>query len=52
MSLSKNTKQQKIESALRKPARKAPGTRVGSLEDWREGSIKSGRRGNTLRDGR
>jgi hypothetical protein len=52
MSVSKNTKQQKVEIAFRKPARKAPGTRVGALEDWRAGSIKSGRCGNTLRDGR
>jgi len=52
MSRSKNTKQPRMESASRKPARKAPGTRIGSLEDWRGGSIKSGRRGNALRDGR
>ena len=34
--------------------RKAPGTRVGTLLDWREGSIKSGnqRHGYTIRDGR
>jgi len=34
--------------------RKAPGTRLGTLLDWREGSIKSGnqRHGHTIRDGR
>jgi hypothetical protein len=35
-------------------ARKAPGTRIGTLFDWREGSIKSvtQRHGHTIRDGR
>jgi len=34
--------------------RKAPGTRLGTLLDWREGSIKPGnqRHGHTIRDGR
>lgn len=36
--------------------RKAPGTRLGTLQDWRGGSGKSGelsgRHGHTLRDGR
>jgi hypothetical protein len=34
--------------------RKAPGTRIGTLYDWREGSIKSvnQRHGQTIRDGR
>jgi hypothetical protein len=34
--------------------RKAPGTRIGTLFDWREGSTKSvsGRHGHTIRDGR
>ena len=35
--------------------RKAPGTRLGTLEDWREGSGKSGeasRHGHAIRDGR
>ena len=36
--------------------RKAPGTRIGVLIDWREGSTKSGRvsgrYGHALRDGR
>lgn len=39
-----------------KSARKAPGTRIGILNDWREGSAKSGklsgRYGRALRDGR
>lgn len=35
--------------------RKAPGTRLGTLQDWREGSGKSevpGRHGHSIRDGR
>jgi hypothetical protein len=36
--------------------RKAPGTRLGTLADWREGSHRpgkiSGRHGRALRDGR
>jgi len=35
--------------------RKAPGTRLGTLQDWREGSGKSGvsgRHGAAIRDGR
>ncbi len=34
--------------------RKAPGTRIGTLIDWREGSVKSvsQRHGHTIRDGR
>ena len=39
-----------------KSVRKAPGTRLGTLEDWREGSTKSGkpkgRHGQSIRDGR
>ena len=34
---------------------KAPGMRVGTIEDWREGSQKSGKNsglGKTIRDGR
>lgn len=42
--------------ASRKSEPKKLGTRGGTLEDWRQGSGKSGkqsgRRGNTLRDGR
>jgi hypothetical protein len=55
-----NMKQQGMSSTkalatTRKPGPKAPGTRAGTLQDWREGSVKSGRvhgRLNTLRDGR
>jgi hypothetical protein len=43
-------------SSFCKSGRKAPGTRLGGLPDWREGSTKSGRiagrHGYTLRDGR
>lgn len=43
-------------AALTKSVRKAPGTRLGMLQDWREGSNKSGRTsvgiGKTIRDGR
>jgi len=38
-----------------KPVRKAPGTRVGTIQDWRaaDGSGKSsGRHGQVIRDGR
>lgn len=44
------------QSSLRTSGRKAPGTRVGVLFDWREGSNTSGRLadryGRSLRDGR
>jgi hypothetical protein len=37
----------------RRQVRKAPGTRAGTLQDWREGSNKiSPKRRNALRDGR
>ena len=40
----------------RQSARKAPGTRLGIWEDWREGSTRSrkpsGRHGHVIRDGR
>lgn len=43
-------------AVLKKSRRKAPGTRLGMLQDWREGSTKSGktalRIGKTIRDGR
>jgi hypothetical protein len=66
MSVSNNMKQQEmgkdsteartpLASAFRKSGSKAPGTRAGTLEDWREGSKKSGNpsgSGKTLRDGR
>jgi hypothetical protein len=44
------------ESSFRKPLRKAPGTRMGTIEDWRgenSNSTKtSGRHGQSIRDGR
>jgi hypothetical protein len=45
-----------VAAASRNSARKAPGTRVGTIEDWRAGDTKeagekSGR-GKSLRDGR
>ena len=43
-------------TGFQRPARKAPGTRLGMLQDWREGSNKSGKGsagiGKALRDGR
>ena len=43
-------------SAFRKSGRKAPGTRMGTWEDWREASSRSGkvsgRHGHVIRDGR
>jgi hypothetical protein len=34
--------------------RKAPGTRIGTLFEWRDGSVKTAnqRHGHTIRDGR
>lgn len=54
---SNETKQTAMtQNSTSKPAsgRKAPGTRIGTLLDWREGSIKSvnQRHGQTIRDGR
>jgi hypothetical protein len=47
---------ERLAAALPKSGRKAPGTRAGTLRDWREGSTKSGKAsvgiGKTLRDGR
>jgi hypothetical protein len=43
------------EMAFPKPRRKAPGTRVGMLQDWRQGSTSGKaprRKANALRDGR
>jgi len=53
MSVKKNatTKQETKTNTFRK----APGTRLGTLQDWREGSRKSeisGRHGHAIRDGR
>jgi hypothetical protein len=43
-------------SSLRRSSRKAPGTRLGIWEDWRQGSSTcgklSGRHGHVIRDGR
>lgn len=56
--MQKNSKsaQGRLTAAHPKSGRKAPGTRMGMLQDWREGSIKSGKTsvgiGKTLRDGR
>lgn len=48
--------QTRLNAASPKSGRKAPGTRLGMLQDWREGSNKSGRTsvgiGKALRDGR
>jgi hypothetical protein len=44
------------ESSFRRSTRKTPGTRVGTLEDWRSadknGGKISGRHGCAIRDGR
>lgn len=53
-----NMKQQRknsLATAFRKSGRKAPGTRVGTVEDWRgdnPSAKSSGGSGKTLRDGR
>lgn len=52
----KNLATKQTPNSFRKPHRKAPGTRIGILMDWREGSNRSGkmsgRYGRALRDGR
>jgi hypothetical protein len=43
------------ENSFRKPIRKAPGTRMGTVQDWRGMSNSqktSGRHGQSIRDGR
>lgn len=44
------------ESSVRKAVRKAPGTRVGTIQDWRGANNNSGkssaRHGQSIRDGR
>jgi len=44
------------ENSFRKPTRKAPGTRMGTIEDWRGQNNNSGktfgRHGQSIRDGR
>jgi len=56
MRINKQVKNSSSVSASRKAARKAPGTRMGTLEDWRGASGNSGKspneRRNALRDGR
>ena len=42
-------------NSFRKPTRKAPGTRVGTLQDWRGAGNSGktlGRHGQSIRDGR
>ena len=56
MPTSKNTNAKPNQAnTFRKPIRKAPGTRVGTLQDWR-GAGNSGktsdRHGQSIRDGR
>ncbi len=51
-----STKTRRPAHAARTSNRKAPGTRVGTLDDWREGGAKgrseaSSARRNRLRDG-
>jgi hypothetical protein len=53
MSVKKNTTVKRETKAT--SFRKAPGTRLGTLQDWREGSGKSGvsgRHGHAIRAGR
>jgi hypothetical protein len=52
MSVKKNTTKREMKMSS---FRKAPGTRLGTLQDWREGCGKSGvsgRHGAAIRDGR
>jgi hypothetical protein len=48
--------QGRLTATFPKSGRKAPGTRMGMLQDWREGSSKSGKTsvgiGKAVRDGR
>lgn len=54
--MQKDSAPQRLTAALPSSGRKAPGTRAGTFQDWREGSNKSGKApvgiGKTLRDGR
>ena len=51
-----NLTAKKAPSSFGKSGRKAPGTRIGLLTDWRQSSVKrgkiSGRYGDAVRDGR
>jgi hypothetical protein len=54
--MSNSTKRRRSSHAARTSDRKAAGTRVGTLDDWREGGAKgraeaSSARRNRLRDG-
>lgn len=52
----KNLTGKQTQSSFRESGRKAPGTRIGVLMDWRGGSANfakiSGRYGRAVRDGR
>lgn len=52
----KNLTGKQTQSSFRRSVRKAPGTRIGIMTDWREGSTKSGKfsgsYGRAVRDGR
>ena len=50
----KNRRAKQVQSSLGASGRKAPGTRIGLLFDWRGGSSGTGsdRYGRSLRDGR
>ena len=56
MRVNKNFKNSSSVPACRKSQAKAPGTRLGTFEDWRGDSGKSGKTGaqrhNAFRDGR
>jgi hypothetical protein len=56
MPVTKNMDQKQTVLSNAKRERKAPGTRLGTLADWREGSQRTGtiptRHGRMIRDGR
>ena len=56
MPLNTQKQEKQTRSSFRKSVRKAPGTRIGTFIDWREGSGKSGKisgsYGHAVRDGR
>lgn len=56
MPVNKKFKSGSSVSACRKPHAKAPGTRLGTIQDWRGASGKCGKTGaerrNAFRDGR